>query len=37
MVYEGIADNVAEDGSLILTLADGKQVDFTAGDVTLLK
>jgi len=37
IVYEGIVESVAEDGSLILLLSDGKLVNFTAGDVTLLK
>ncbi len=37
IVYEGVADSVSEDGSLVLTLSNGKQVNFTAGDVTLLK
>jgi BirA family biotin operon repressor/biotin-[acetyl-CoA-carboxylase] ligase len=37
IVYEGIVDTVSEDGSLILTTTDGRTVNFTAGDVTLLK
>lgn len=37
IVYQGTVDSVAEDGSLVLMLSDGKRVNFTAGDVTLLK
>jgi BirA family transcriptional regulator, biotin operon repressor / biotin---[acetyl-CoA-carboxylase] ligase len=36
-VYDGTVKSVAEDGSLILVLNDGNQVNFTAGDVTLVK
>jgi BirA family transcriptional regulator, biotin operon repressor / biotin---[acetyl-CoA-carboxylase] ligase len=34
-VFEGIAESVAEDGSLMLRCADGRLMKFTAGDVTL--
>ena len=34
-VFEGIAEAVAEDGSLLLRCADGRSMTFTAGDVTL--
>ena len=34
-VFEGIAEFVAEDGSLMLRCADGRLIKFTAGDVTL--
>jgi len=34
-VYEGIAEGVQEDGSLLLRLADGQLMRFTVGDVTL--
>jgi BirA family biotin operon repressor/biotin-[acetyl-CoA-carboxylase] ligase len=34
-VFEGIAESVAEDGSLMLRCADGSLMKFTAGDVTL--
>jgi BirA family biotin operon repressor/biotin-[acetyl-CoA-carboxylase] ligase len=37
IIYEGIVDNVAEDGSLILNTLDGELINFTAGDVTLLQ
>ncbi|MDD4923320.1 MAG: biotin--[acetyl-CoA-carboxylase] ligase [Dehalococcoidales bacterium] len=37
IVYEGIVDTVAEDGSLILKTSNGEIINFTAGDVTLLK
>jgi BirA family biotin operon repressor/biotin-[acetyl-CoA-carboxylase] ligase len=37
IVYEGIVDTVAEDGSLILKTSDGEIINFTAGDVTLFK
>ena len=37
IIYEGIVDTVAEDGSLILTTNDGNTINFTAGDVTILK
>jgi BirA family biotin operon repressor/biotin-[acetyl-CoA-carboxylase] ligase len=37
ITYEAIVDNVAEDGSLILKTSDGEIVNFTAGDVTILK
>jgi len=34
-VYEGIAESVDEDGSLMLRCSDGKLKKFTAGDITL--
>ena len=34
-VFEGIAESVAEDGSLMLRCADGRLMKFMAGDVTL--
>ena len=34
-VFEGIAESVAEDGSLMLRGADGRLLKFMAGDVTL--
>ena len=34
-VFEGIAESVADDGSLLLRCADGSLMQFTAGDVTL--
>ena len=34
-VFEGIAESVADDGSLMLRCADGKLLKFMAGDVTL--
>ena len=34
-VFEGIAEAVAEDGSLMLRCADGRLIKFMAGDVTL--
>ena len=34
-VFEGIAESVADDGSLMLRCADGRLMKFTAGDVTL--
>jgi BirA family transcriptional regulator, biotin operon repressor / biotin---[acetyl-CoA-carboxylase] ligase len=34
-VFEGIAEAVAEDGSLMLRCADGRLTKFMAGDVTL--
>ena len=34
-VFEGIAESVAEDGSLMLRCADGRLLKFMAGDVTL--
>ena len=37
IVYEGIVNTVSEDGSLVLTTPDGETVNFTAGDVTLVK
>ncbi len=37
IVYEGMVETVAEDGSLILVLPNGKHINFTAGDVTLIK
>ncbi|MFA5604352.1 MAG: biotin--[acetyl-CoA-carboxylase] ligase [Dehalococcoidales bacterium] len=36
-VYEGIVENVAEDGSLIIKTPDGETINFTAGDVTLIE
>ena len=34
-IFEGIAESVAEDGSLMLRCADGRLMQFMAGDVTL--
>jgi BirA family biotin operon repressor/biotin-[acetyl-CoA-carboxylase] ligase len=34
-VYEGIAESVAKDGSLMLRRTDGSLIKLTAGDVTL--
>ena len=34
-VYEGIAESVDEDGSLMLRCSDGKLKKFTSGDITL--
>jgi BirA family biotin operon repressor/biotin-[acetyl-CoA-carboxylase] ligase len=34
-VFEGIAESVADDGSLMLRCSDGRLLKFTAGDVTL--
>jgi len=34
-VYEGTAEDVQTDGSLLLRLADGQRLRFTVGDVTL--
>ncbi len=34
-VFEGIAESVADDGSLMLRCADGRLMKFTVGDVTL--
>jgi len=36
-VYEGIAESVAHDGSLMLRCQDGSLIKLTAGDITLLK
>ena len=36
-VFEGIAESVADDGSLMLRCTDGRLMKFTAGDVTLSK
>ncbi|MDD4873796.1 MAG: biotin--[acetyl-CoA-carboxylase] ligase [Dehalococcoidales bacterium] len=36
-IYEGTVKSVSKDGSLILLLPDGKLVNFSAGDVTLVK
>jgi BirA family biotin operon repressor/biotin-[acetyl-CoA-carboxylase] ligase len=33
--FEGTAESVADDGSLLLRCADGKLLKFNAGDVTL--
>ena len=35
IVYEGIAESVTEDGSLMLCCSDGSLIKLTAGDVTL--
>ena len=34
-VFEGIAESVADDGSLMLRCADGRLLKFMAGDVSL--
>jgi biotin-(acetyl-CoA carboxylase) ligase len=34
-VYQGIAESVGEDGSLILRCSDGKLIKLAAGDITL--
>ena len=36
-VFEGIAESVADDGSLMLRCTDSRLMKFTAGDVTLSK